>query len=72
MLRGRGSWACLLGFFSLGLSAATAAQSPVVLLNGLAGAALEAKLHKSSSEHIWCSKKADWYVGKQRSPSSSP
>lgn len=34
---------------------------PVILLPGLAGSNLEARLNKTTTSHWYCQKKADWY-----------
>lgn len=44
------------------ISTAAAANPPVVLLNGLGGAALEAKLERTSVVKRICSKKSDWFT----------
>ena len=42
--------------------AATAKNTPVILLNGLGGAALECQLNRTSAVRAFCSKRHDWYT----------
>ena len=44
------------------ISSVCAANPPVILLNGLGGAALEAKLERTSVVKRICSKKSDWFT----------
>ena len=38
------------------------ALHPVILIPGLEGCQLKARLNKTSSPHFWCSKHSDWFT----------
>lgn len=40
---------------------ATASNAPVIIVPGLGGSVLKAKLHNAPQPHFWCERNADWF-----------
>jgi len=41
---------------------ATTGKAPLIMIPGLAGSVMKAKLDNGPAPHFWCEKNSDWYV----------